>query len=186
MTVRRGDKVVGGSSRLASRSRSSMRWSCRCSRSSASGTSAVCSSCGWPRPRPGAGSAVAAAGSFAVLGFAVRDPHGVPAARAGEPITAALATPARRDARHVPPLADGRQPGGARCRGDRGGPTADPRRGLLPRRRQAGEPAGVHREPGGRRERARSSSTPRRARRSSSSTSPTASTLPTRRGCRSR
>ena len=82
----------------------------------------------------------------------VRDPDRLPAARAGEPVAAAAAPPPRRDAGDVPPLADGRQPRRARRRGDRRRPARDPRRGVLPRRRQAREPARVHREPGRRRE----------------------------------
>ena len=93
----------------------------------------------------------------------VRDPHGLPAARAGEPVPAAAPPPAGRDARDLPPLADGREPRGARGRGDRRRPAGHPRRGVLPRHRQAREPAGVHREPGRRRERPRHSSTPRSA-----------------------
>ena len=65
-------------------------------------------------------------------------------------------------------------------------PLRDARRGLLPRRRQALEPARVHREPGGRRERPRPARARGRAPRSSSSTSPTGSTSPTRPSCRRR
>ena len=46
-----------------------------------------------------AGSAIAAVGTFAVLGSRVRDPDRLPAARAGEPVAAAAAAPAGRDAR---------------------------------------------------------------------------------------
>ena len=55
-----------------------------------------------------AGSAVAAVGTFAVLGLGVRHPDGVPAARARQPVPAPAAASPRRDAGHVPPLADGR------------------------------------------------------------------------------
>ena len=116
----------------------------------------------------------------------VRDPDRLPAARAREPVAAAAATPARRDARHVPPLADGRQPRRARRRGDRRRPAGDPRRGVLPRHRQAREPA---RRSSRTRRAARTSTTsssPRSAPRSSSSTSSTASTSPTRTACRRR
>ena len=65
------------------------------------------------------GAAVATVGSFAVLGHRVRHPHLVPAARAREPVAAAAAPAAGRDAGHVPPLADGRQPRRAGRRGDR-------------------------------------------------------------------
>ena len=82
----------------------------------------------------------------------LRDPHRVPAARAGQPVAAAAAPPPRRDARHLPPLAHGRQPGGACGRGHRRRPAGHARRGVLPRHRQAREPARVHREPGRRRE----------------------------------
>ena len=82
----------------------------------------------------------------------VRDPDRLPAARAGEPVAAAAAPAPGRDARDVPPLADGRQPRRAGRRGDRRRSAGDPRGGLLPRRRQAREPARVHREPGRRRE----------------------------------
>ena len=57
------------------------------------------SSCGAPRPSSAGGAAVATVGSFAVHRVGVRDPHGVPAARAREPVAAAAAAPARRDAR---------------------------------------------------------------------------------------
>ena len=116
----------------------------------------------------------------------LRDPDRVPAAGAREPVPAAAPAAAGRDARHVPPLADGRQPRRARRRGDRRRPADHPRRGLLPRHRQAGEPAGVHREPVRRREHPRRARARGRRPRSSSSTSPTGSTSPTRRGCRSR
>ena len=94
------------------------------------------------------GSGIAAVGTFAVLGSGVRDPDRLPAPRAREPVAAAAAPPAGRDAGHVPPLADGREPRRARSRGDRRRPARDPRRGVLPRRRQAREPARLHREPG--------------------------------------
>ena len=77
-----------------------------------------------------------------------RHHHLVPAARAGQPVAAAAAPAAARDAGHVPPLADGGQPRRAGGRRDRRGSAADPRRGLLPRHRQAQQPAGLHREPG--------------------------------------
>ena len=85
----------------------------------------------------------------------VRDPDLVPAARAREPVPAAPPPAAGRDAGHVPPLADGRQPRRARRRGDRRRPAARARGGLLPRHRQALQPGRVHREPGGRRQPAR-------------------------------
>ena len=116
----------------------------------------------------------------------VRDPDRVPAARAGEPVAAAAAPAAGRDARHVPPLADGRQPRRAGRRGHRRRSAGDPRGGLLPRRRQAGEPA---RRSSRTRPAARTSttsSTRRSAPGSSSSTSPTGSTWPTRRACQRR
>ena len=116
----------------------------------------------------------------------VRDPDGVPAAGAGQPIAAAAAPAAGRDARHVPPLADGRQPGRTRGRGDRRGPADDPRGSLLPRCRQAREPARVHREPGRRGQHPRPARPGGAAPGSSSSTWSTASTWPTSRGCRRR
>ena len=88
----------------------------------------------------------------------VRDPHGVPAARARQPVAADPAPAPGRDAGHVPPLDHGRQPRRAGRRGDRRRPAADPRRGLLPRHRQARQPGRVHREPG------RRGQHPRRAR----------------------
>ena len=97
------------------------------------------------------------------------------------PSPAAAAAAARRDARHLPPLADGGQPGRARRRGDRRRPAARPRRRVLPRRRQALEPGRVHREPGGRRQHPRrarprdvraAAQEPRRRRASTSPTSP--------------
>ena len=103
-----------------------------------------------------AGSGIAAVGTFAVLGSVFGILDRLPAARAGEPVAAAAAPPAGRDARHVPPLADGREPGRARGRGDRRRSAGDPRGGLLPRHRQAREPARVHREPGRRRQHPRS------------------------------
>ena len=79
----------------------------------------------------------------------------VPAARAGQPVAAAPAPAAARDVGHVPPLADGRQPRRACRRGDGRRSAARAGGRLLPRRRQAGQPDGLHREPGGRRQPAR-------------------------------
>ena len=82
----------------------------------------------------------------------LRHPDRVPASRAGEPVPAPPAAAAGRDAGDVPPLADGRKPRRARRGGDRRGPTGHACRRVLPRHREAGEPARVHREPGRRRE----------------------------------
>ena len=113
----------------------------------------------------------------------VRDPDRLPAARAGQPVAAAAAAAAGRDARDLPPLADGRQPRRARRRGDRRRPAGDPRRRLLPRRRQAREPARRSSRTRPAATTSTTSSTRRSAPRSSSSTSSTASTSPTRRAC---
>jgi hypothetical protein len=101
------------------------------------------------------GSAVAAVGSFAVIGnlFGILTIFQLlELANPSQPLLRRLLieTPG-----HVPPLDHGRQPGRASRRGDRGRSADHPRRRLLPRRRQAGQPAGVHREPGQRRQRPR-------------------------------
>ena len=113
----------------------------------------------------------------------LRHPDGLPAAGARESVAAAAAAAPRRDARDVPPLADGREPRRARGRGDRRRPAGHPRGSVLPRCGQAREPARVHREPGRRRQHPRPARPGGQRRRSSSSTSSTASTSPTRRSC---
>ena len=99
-----------------------------------------------------AGSGIAAVGTFAVLGsvFGILTVFQLlELANPSQPLLRRLLveTPG-----HVPPLADGRQPGRARGRGDRRRSAGDPRGRLLPRCRQAREPARVHREPGRRRQ----------------------------------
>ena len=119
-------------------------------------------------------------------GLGLRDPDGLPAAGARESVAAAAAPAARRDAGHLPPLADGGQSRRTGGRGDRRRSARDPRRGVLPRHRQAREPAGLHREPGRRREHPRPARSRESAPGSSSSMSPTGSTSPIGRSCRRR
>ena len=99
-----------------------------------------------------AGAAVAAVGTFAVLGNVFGILTVFQLLELANPSQPLLRRLLHRDAGHVPPLAHGRQPRRAGGRGHRRRPAPDPRRGLLPRHRQAGEPARVHREPGRRRQ----------------------------------
>ena len=116
----------------------------------------------------------------------VRHPDRLPAAGAGQPVAAAAAPPAGRDARHVPPLADGRQPRRARRRGHRRAtrwsPASPPTTTTSASSRTRW--ASSRTRPAART--STTSSTLPSAPRSSSSTSPTASTSPTRAGCRRR
>jgi membrane-associated HD superfamily phosphohydrolase len=95
-----------------------------------------------------AGSAVAAFGTFAILGNIFGITTSFQLLETGQPVAAAAAAAATRDAGHLPPLTDGGQPGRAGRRCHRRGCAADTRRGLLPRRGQAQQPARLHREPG--------------------------------------
>ena len=138
-----------------------------------------------PRSSAG-GAAVATVGSFAVLGslFGILTAFQLlELANPSQPLLRRLLVETPGTYHHSP---DGREPRRARRRGDRRGPAARARRGVLPRHRQALEPGRVHREPGGRREH------PRRARPGdvrAAAQEPRqrrASTSPTSRGCRRR
>ena len=104
------------------------------------------------------GSAVAAVGSFAVIGnlFGILTVFQLlELANPSQPLLRRLLIETPGTYHHSIMVG---QPGRAGRRGDRRRSADHPRRRLLPRRRQAGQSAGVHREPGRRRQR------PRRAR----------------------
>ena len=147
---------------------------------------AGCSCCS-RRSRPRPGPPILAVGLVRGAGQPLRHHDLVPADGAGQPVAAAAAATAAGDARHVPPLADGRQPRGA-GRGDHRAPIRSSSASRPTTTTSASWPT-----------RARSSRTRRPAsptptttwrrssrRRSSRRTSPTASTSPTSTSCPSR
>ena len=165
IAVRRGDRLQVFVQAAVAVVRRQRRWSCRSSRCSAPGTCAASSSCGSRRPRLGgrfrrsrrsarSRSSARCSGSSTVFQL-------LELANPSQPLLRRLLVETPGTYHHSLMVGNLAERAAEAIGAD---PLRDARRGLLPRRRQAREPAGVHREPGRRREHPRRAR-PRRSRR---------------------